>query len=78
MPEDKDLLTQVVLLALLHKESGESINEVLKMLEEARAMTIKEGKDIISQLEKDGMIVNNELSFMGLTMAQKAQEAFKL
>ena len=78
MPEDKDLLTQVVLLALLHKESGESISEVLEMLEEARAMTIKEGKDIISQLEKDGMIVNNELSFMGLTMAQKAQEAFKL
>lgn len=78
MTEDKDLLTQVVLLALLHKESGESISEVLEMLEEARAMTIKEGKDIISQLEKDGMIVNNELSFMGLAMAQKAQEEFKL
>lgn len=78
MLEDKDLLTQVVLLALLHKEPAESISEVLEMLEEARAMTTKEGKDIISQLEKDGMIINNELSFMGLAMAQKAQEAFKL
>ena len=78
MVEDIELLEQVVLLALLHKEPGESVQDILEMLEESRAMTIDEGQEIISKLIKEGAVVNGELSFVGRALATKAQEAFKL
>ncbi len=78
MNEDFELLEQVVLLALLHKEPNESVQDILAMLEESRAMTIAEGKEIISKLEKEGAVVDGKLSFVGMALANKAQEAFKL
>jgi len=78
MNEDFELLEQVVLLALLHKEPDESVQDILAMLEESRAMTMAEGKEIISKLENDGAIVDSKLSFVGMALANKAQEAFKL
>ena len=48
------------------------------MLEESRAMTMVEGKEIISKLEKEGAIVDGKLSFVGMALANQAQEAFKL
>ncbi|MDD3774649.1 MAG: hypothetical protein PHV08_01685 [Sulfurovaceae bacterium] len=78
MTQDYELLEQVVLLALLHKEPDESVQDILAMLEESRAMTTAEGKEIISNLEKEGAIVDGKLSFIGMALANKAQEAFKL
>ncbi|MDD5406181.1 MAG: hypothetical protein PHE73_04460 [Sulfurovaceae bacterium] len=78
MNEDFEMLEQVLLLALLYKEPNESVQDILEMLEEGRAMTMAEGKEIVSKLEKDGAIVDGKLSFVGMALANKAQEAFKL
>ncbi|MGW8169348.1 MAG: hypothetical protein ACWGHH_05035 [Sulfurovaceae bacterium] len=78
MNKDFELLEQVVLLALLHKELDESVQDILEILEESRAMTMAEGKEVISKLEKEGAIVDGKLSFVGMALANKAQEAFKL
>lgn len=78
MNEDIELLTQVVLMSLMYKEAGENIEDVGIILSNAKAMSIDEYNEIVAILEKDGMIVEGELSFVGLALAQKAQETFKL
>lgn len=78
MSEDKELLTQVVLMSLMYKEAGESMEDVGKILDESRAMSLDEYNEIVTELQNDGMIVDGELSFVGLALAQKAQETFKL
>jgi uncharacterized protein YutE (UPF0331/DUF86 family) len=78
MQEDKELLTQVVLMSLMYKEANESMEDVGNILADSKAMSIDEYKEIVELLQKDGMIVDGELSFVGLALAQKAQETFKL
>ncbi|MBN2767525.1 MAG: hypothetical protein JXQ68_00320 [Campylobacterales bacterium] len=75
---DEAILEQVLLLAILKKEPNESIEDVLKMLEEAHAMSLNEGKEIVDRLEKEGAIVAGKLSFLGIAMANEAQRAFSL
>lgn len=78
MGEDKELLTQVILMSLMYKEAGESMEDVGNILADSKAMTLDEYNEIVLALQKDGMIVDGELSFVGLALAQKAQETFKL
>lgn len=78
MMEDKELLIQVVLMSLMYKEAGESMEDVGNILNDSKAMSLDEYNEIVLVLQKDGMIVNSELSFVGLALAQKAQETFKL
>lgn len=78
MQEDVELLTQVVLMSMMYKEAGESIEDVGNILADSKAMSLDEYHSIVSILQKDGMIVNGELSFIGLALAKKAQETFKL
>jgi glycosyltransferase A (GT-A) superfamily protein (DUF2064 family) len=78
MSEDNELLTQVVLMSLMYKEAGESIVDVGNILSDSKAMSLDEYNEIVLVLQKDGMIVDGELSFVGLALAQKAQETFKL
>lgn len=75
---DAALLEQVVLLAILKKEPNESIEDVLKILEESRAMSLNEGKEIVKRLEQEGAIVVGKLSFLGIAMANEALKAFTL
>lgn len=72
------LLEQVVLLAILKKEPNESIDDVLKMLEESRAMSLAEGREIVTRLEQEEVIVGGKLTFLGIAMANEALKAFTL
>ncbi|MEJ2436931.1 MAG: hypothetical protein P8Y35_02795 [Sulfurovaceae bacterium] len=75
---DAALLEQVVLLAILKKEPNESIDDVLKMLEESRAMSLAEGREIVARLEQEEAIVDGKLTFLGIAMANEALKAFTL
>lgn len=75
---DTALLEQVVLLAILKKEPNESIDDVLKMLEESRAMSLAEGREIVTRLEQEEAIVAGKLTFLGIDMANEALKAFTL
>jgi hypothetical protein len=75
---DAALLEQVVLLAILKKEPNESIDDVLKMLEESRAMSLAEGREIVTRLEQEEAIVDGKLTFLGIAMANEALKAFTL
>ncbi len=69
---------KVLLLALLKKEEGESIQDILLMLENNRLFTLKEGRRLVKGLKKDGYIEENELTFKGNAVAKAAEEEFKL
>lgn len=75
---DAALLEQVVLLVILKKEPNESIDDVLKMLEESRAMSLAEGREIVTRLEQEEAIVDGKLTFLGIAMANEALKAFTL
>ncbi|WP_201353243.1 hypothetical protein [Hydrogenimonas urashimensis] len=70
---------KVILLALLKKEEGESLREILLMLENSRVFTMKEGKRLARALKNGGFIKEGgELTFKGITAAESAEAEFKL
>ncbi len=69
---------KVLLLALLKKEEGETVRDILLMLENNRLFTMKEGRRLVKGLKKDGYIEENELTFKGDAAARAAEEEFKL
>ncbi|BDY11815.1 hypothetical protein [Hydrogenimonas cancrithermarum] len=69
---------KVILLALLKKEEGENLRDILAMLENNRVFTMKEGKRFVKILKNEGYIEENELTLKGTTAAQHAEAEFKL
>ncbi|WP_457592606.1 hypothetical protein [Hydrogenimonas sp.] len=69
---------KVLLLALLKKEQGETVRDILSMLENNRLFTMKEGKRLVKELKKSGYIEENGLTFKGDAAARAAEEEFKL
>jgi hypothetical protein len=69
---------QITLLALLKKQSGESVADVLKMLVNTRSFTLKEGKTILKDLKDAGYVTDEGLTFVGHAKAKEAEAQFKL
>ncbi|CUV66542.1 conserved hypothetical protein [Sulfurovum sp. enrichment culture clone C5] len=76
--EDIELLEDLFLLAMLNKESDETIDDIINILVEGKALNFDEAKEIVNNLKTKGAIVDNDLSFLGLTLANIAKEKFKL
>lgn len=76
--EDIELLEDLFLLAMLNKESDETIDDIINILVEGKALSFDEAKEIVNNLKTKGAIVDNDLSFLGLTLANIAKEKFKL
>ena len=75
---ETDIEKRVFLLAILKKESDESLEEVTKSLVNTGMFDMKKAKRVLSELEKAQYIVNNQLSVKGIAVAQKAQVEFTL
>ncbi|WP_300363959.1 hypothetical protein [Hydrogenimonas sp.] len=69
---------KVILLAMLKREEGESLKDVLLMLENSRVFTLKEGKRLARGLKEEGYIEKGELTVKGEAAARTAEEEFKL
>jgi len=69
---------KVLLLAILKKEANESFKDVLIMLENARVMSLKEGKRLLKELKKEKLIDDAGLTPKGLKAAKEAEEEFRL
>ena len=69
---------KVILLALLKKEEGERLRDILAMLENSRVFTMKEGKRFAKVLKNRGYIEGNELTLKGAAAARQAESEFKL
>ena len=69
---------KVILLALLKKEDGERVRDILAMLANSRVFSMKEGKKILKNLKSSDLISNGELTPKGIAIAKDIEMEFKL
>ncbi len=76
--KDDEIEKKVILLKLLLKEEDETIAEMLKALVNTGMFDLKRAKKLFKELENDGYIKDNSLTFIGDIEARKAKEEFTL
>ncbi len=69
---------RVFLLKMLKRDSSESLKDVIEILADTGVFTLKEGKKIRKELEKEGYIKEGNLTMLGVAEAKRAEEEFKL
>ncbi len=69
---------RVFLLKMLKRQSDESIKDVIEILADTGVFTLKEGKRVKKELEKEGYIKDGQLTLIGVAQAKRAEEEFKL
>ena len=70
--------SKVFLLAILKKKDGESLNDIIMILEDAGVFSYKEGRKLLKELKKNGFVEGEELTFKGIESAKDAELEFKL
>ena len=75
---EPDINKRVFLLAILKKESDETLDEVTKSLVNAGMFDIKEGKKLLQKLRDMQYISNEQLTIKGIAIAKEAEAEFTL
>jgi hypothetical protein len=73
-----DLEDKVLLLGIYKREDGESLKDVLLMLEDSGVFNKKDGKKRLKRLKEDGYIEDDRLSVVGIEEAKKIESEFKI
>ena len=73
-----DIIEKVLLLAILKKESDESLNDVVLKLENTNLFSLKEGKRLLKKLKSEEYISDSYLTFKGEAVAKNVEQEFKL
>ncbi len=76
MNED-NVVERVCLLAVMKKESDETLSDVQKMLVETGMFEMKECKKVFKMLKEEQYISNDTLTMKGVMEAKAAEEMFK-
>ncbi len=69
---------RVLLLGIYKRQEGESLKDILLMLEETGLFRLKEGKQRLKKLKNEGYIDDDRLSITGVKKAQEIEQEFKL
>lgn len=69
---------KVLLLAIYKKNEDENIQDVLRMMENARVFDVKTGKHFLKELQNMNFINENDLTFLGIEQAKKVELEFKI
>ena len=73
-----DINEKVLLLAILKKESNESLNDVVLKLENTGLFSLKEGKRLLKKLRSEEFISDSYLTLKGEVTAKNVDQEFKL
>lgn len=73
-----DINEKVLLLAILKKDSNESLNEVVLKLEDTGLFTLKEGKKLLKKLKTEELISDSFLTLKGELIAKDVEQEFKI
>lgn len=73
-----EIESRVLLLGIYKRQEGETLNDIVMMLEEAGVFSYKEGKKLLKSLKEDGYIVDDRLSVTGIQKAQEIEKEFTL
>ena len=73
-----DIVEKVLLLAILKKESNESLNDIVLKLENTGMFSLKEGKKLLKKLKTEQYINDSFLTFKGEAIAKNVEQEFKI
>ena len=73
-----DINEKVLLLAILKKETNESLNDVVLKLENTGMFSLKEGKKLLKKLKTEQYINDSFLTFKGEAIAKNVEQEFKI
>lgn len=68
----------VLLLALSQKLPDETTTDVLNKLENSGAVDRQTGKQLMTELKRQKLYIEDSLTFVGIEQAKKAEQFFKL
>ncbi len=73
-----DINEKVLLLAILKKESNESLNDVVLKLENTGLFSLKEGKRLLKKLKSEQFVSDSFLTLKGDAIAKNIEQEFKI
>ncbi|MGE0051600.1 MAG: hypothetical protein AB7S49_08735 [Arcobacter sp.] len=73
-----DINEKILLLAILKKESNESLNDVVLKLENTGLFTLKEGKKLLKKLKTEEFVGDSFLTLKGELIAKNVEQEFKI
>ena len=73
-----DIEKKVLLLAIYKKRVNETLTDVLFQMENTKVFSMKEGKRLLKECKVEHLIIDNELSFSGITKAKEIELEFKI
>lgn len=73
-----DINEKILLLAILKKESDESLNDIVLKLENTGMFSLKEGKKLLKKLKTEQYINDSFLTFRGEAIAKNVEQEFKI
>ena len=73
-----DINEKVLLLAILKKESNESLNDIVLKLENTGLFTLKEGKKLLKKLKTEEFVSDSFLTLKGELIAKNVEQEFKI
>ena len=73
-----DINEKVLLLAILKKESNESLNDIVLKLENTGMFSLKEGKKLLKKLKSEQFISDSFLTLKGDAIAKNVEQEFKI
>ncbi len=73
-----DINEKVLLLAILKKETNESLNDVVLKLENTGMFSLKEGKKLLKKLKIEQYVDDSFLTFKGVAIAKNVEQEFKI
>ena len=73
-----DINEKVLLLAILKKESTETLNDIVLKLENTGLFSLKEGKKLLKKLKAEQFISDSFLTLKGEAIAKNVEQEFKI
>jgi hypothetical protein len=73
-----DINEKILLLAILKKESEESLNDVVFKLENTGMFSLKEGKILLKKLKSEQFLSDSYLTLKGEVIAKNVEQEFKI
>ena len=73
-----DINEKVLLLAILKKDSDESLNDIVLKLEDTGLFSLKEGKRLLKKLKKEEFVSDSFLTLKGEAIAKNIEQEFKI
>jgi hypothetical protein len=73
-----DIVEKVLLLAILKKESDETLNDVVLKLENTNLFSLKEGKRLLKKLKSEEYVSDSYLTLKGEVIAKNVEQEFKI